>query len=92
MFNWKNPTDSLSSDFYVGDRIVIVVDEVVPPSVKKSLRLVILESTETGWYSPDDIYCGYSIYDGICWAYEKDFISTIKLDGYVNNGSETDKS
>lgn len=74
MPRWKNPSEALPSDFYCGDRIIGVVRERNPKTLKFERRLVILEATETGWKSPDETYGGYSIHDCEFWATEKNML------------------
>ena len=59
----------LSSNFFVGDEVVVVVHERKKHNFPLTFNLIILESTENGWYSYDCRYVGYTPADGICWAY-----------------------
>jgi len=75
----KSQLDPLPDDFYVGDRILILVNEVKPHAKLPSLSIVILEATENGWKSPDDTYSGYTINDGVAWIAEKDIIGAYNV-------------
>ncbi|WP_230679034.1 hypothetical protein, partial [Streptococcus pneumoniae] len=63
MPKWTKPTEELPEDFYVGDRVLGVLNEWNPRTKKIERRIVILEATESGWRCDDDTYAGYSIHD-----------------------------
>lgn len=67
---WHTPDEQPNCE--AGDRIVIIVNERAHANGPLMGRLVILEATETGWFSPDDYYAGYTLGDGVFWAYERD--------------------
>lgn len=72
MPRWMKPTEEVPDEVEVGDRVCIIVVETMPGRKKPSPRLVILEATEDGWESMDDVYAGYTPQDGVLWSTEKD--------------------
>ena len=70
MARWMKPSEELP-EVDAGERVVIIVKERMGRGRPFSLQLVILEATETGWYSPDPTYAGYSIEDGCLWSPER---------------------
>lgn len=70
---WRKPSEALPV-CEVGDRIVIIVNERERADLNLRRRLVLLTATESGWYSDEDFYAGYSVDDGERWAYERDVI------------------
>ena len=72
MPKWTKPSEGLP-ECEAGDRILLIVNERTNrQSVRTTRRLVILEATETGWESPDDVYSGYTPEDGEFWSMERD--------------------
>lgn len=79
MPKWTKPSDGLPEGMDCGDRILGVVRERNPKSLRFERRLVILEATETGWHCADDTYAGYSIHDCEFWSTEKDVLMFAKI-------------
>lgn len=79
MPKWTKPSDGLPEGIEVGDRILGVVHERNPRTLRFERRMLILESTETGWHSPDETYAGYSIHDCEYWSTEKDVLMFAKI-------------
>lgn len=74
---WHPAQDPLPA-LEVGDRVLIVVDELPFREARYSVKtIVILVATETGWDSPDPVYGGYSVEDGIVWALERDILESL---------------
>lgn len=79
MPKWSKPDEALPENLFVGDRILGVVSERNPKTLKVERRLILLESTEDGWRSPDETYAGYSIHDCEYWSAEKDVLMFAKI-------------
>lgn len=79
MPKWTRPNEGLPEDLCVGDRILGVIIERNPRTMKPERRLVILEVTENGWRCDDDAYAGYSIHDCEYWSTEKDVLMFAKI-------------
>ena len=79
MPKWTPPTESLPDDFCAGDRILGILCERNPKTLKFERRLVILEATEDGWRCDDDTYAGYSIHDCEYWSTEKDVVKFAEM-------------
>lgn len=71
MPKWKKPSEAFP-EVYVGDRVIVIVEEVNPRTAKIGFRLVVLEATEDSWDSIDETYDGYTPEDGVLWTTEKD--------------------
>ena len=74
------PTEEMP-EVEAGDRVAIIVRERQSARGPFSLRLVILEATETGWYSADSFYAGYTPDDGELWSTEKDICAIAGIIG-----------
>ena len=71
MPKWMKPTEELP-ECEAGDRILCIVREARRIGAPVRPTLLILEATEDGWTSPDDVFAGYSVHDCELWAYERD--------------------
>jgi len=71
MPKWMKPQEEMP-DVEAGDRILVIVREREEVESPLENKLLILEATEDGWFSPDPDYAGYSVTDGILWSAEKD--------------------
>lgn len=69
---WRLPNEI--PDCYVGDRIILLTLKRPKAGMPLEYRLVILERTEDSWHSPDPVYGGYDVGDGVAWMYEKDIM------------------
>lgn len=78
MPKWTKPDEALP-ECEVGDRIVVIVVERVSKDGPVRPSLVILEATETGWYSLDDLYSGYGPEDGVLWSTERDICQIAEI-------------
>lgn len=72
MARWMKPNEEPPVNLEAGDRIVMIVRERETCGSPLRSRVVILEATEDGWYSPDDTYAGYTIHDGYIYTTERD--------------------
>lgn len=71
MARWMRPSEEMP-DVEAGDRVLIIVVERQYANARLQPRLVILEATEDGWTSLDEVYVGYTPADGVLWSLEKD--------------------
>lgn len=79
MPKWTKTADELPSDYEADDRLLLIVAERPDQYSHIAPRLVILEATENGWYSPDSMYAGYTPADGILWAWEEDVADVARV-------------
>lgn len=70
MPKWSKPSEELP-ECEAGDRVLLIVCERETSRSPFRPKMVILEATEDGWYSPDETYTGYFPSDSVLWAYEK---------------------
>lgn len=77
MPKWTKPTEALP-DVYAGDRVCIIVMEREHAGGPIKPRLVILEATEDGWDSLEDVFQGYTPHDGILWSTEQDICAVVE--------------
>jgi hypothetical protein len=73
---WMKPTEEMP-DVLCGDRVCIIVMEVLPGHKRPSPRLVTLIAKEDGWDAIEDVYSGYTPYDGVLWSTEKDICGIV---------------
>ena len=71
MPKWTKPSEGLP-ECECGDRVVVILREREHARAPLKPRLIILEATEHGWNSPDELYVGYSPEDGELWSMESD--------------------
>lgn len=67
---WTSTNTELP-DVEAGDRVFVIVVEVLPGHKKPSPRIVTLEALEFGWRAIEDTYQGYTPSDGELWISEK---------------------
>lgn len=69
MPKWTKPSEGLP-EVDAGDRVIVIVEEADPRTVKTQFRAIILQAAEIGWEATDETYIGYTPEDGVLWTTE----------------------
>ena len=78
MPKWTAPSEGMP-DVYAGERVLVIVMERATDRDPIKPRLVTLEATEDGWRAVEDMYAGYTTFDGVLWTTEKNLCQIAEI-------------